>query len=204
MPETRLRCTLETISCNPSFLEYATLDITRYCFRIAIRLLGLSAVINVIWPQTIQRHMGAPPVVPGLKSAAEEYQMIEALDERNAIEPLVLERLNDAFGHSDGLVFSYSSQAWLHIPSVQQLCEYIPNEYTRLIRDDVFGGSMFFDGTFQSIVDPSGIASFQRRYTHNFAGEMVDRNTDLDRPYAPIPHLCRIDRPDVIWVPRGN
>jgi len=109
MPETRLRCTLETISCNPGFLEYATLDITRHCFRIAIRLLGLSAVINVIWPQTIQRHMGAPAVVPGLKFAAEEYQMIEVLDDRYMRQPFVFQGLDDSLSNSDGTMLSYRS-----------------------------------------------------------------------------------------------
>ena len=130
--------------------------------------------------------------------------MIEALDDRYMSQPFVFQGLDDSFRHSDGPVSSYSSVAWLYVPSVQQFCKYTPNEYTRLIGDDVFGRSMSLDGTFQGIVDPSGIASFQRRYAHNFAGEMVDRNTDVNGPYAPVSHLCRIDRPHVIGIPSGD
>ena len=130
--------------------------------------------------------------------------MIETLDERNAIEPLVLKRLNDAFGHSNGRVLSYGSEAWLHIPSDQQLCEYTPDEYAGLIRNNVLGSSMFFDGAFQSIVDPSGISSFQRSCADDLTREMINHDTDLNGPYTPIQHICRIDRPNVIGIPGRN
>ena len=114
---TRLRRALEAIPGNPCFLEYVAFDVCGNGFRISARLLGLAAVIRIIGPQTIQRHMRAPAVVPGFEFRAQKRQVVEALDERNTLEPLVLERLDDAFGDSNGPVFSYGSQSWLHAPS---------------------------------------------------------------------------------------
>ena len=64
--------------------------------------------------------------------------------------------------------------------------------------------AMFFDSTFQSIVDSSCIRSFKWSHGHDLTGEMVNHNTDMDGPYPPVRYLCCVDRPDMIGVPGGN
>jgi hypothetical protein len=96
-----------------------TFDIAWYSLRIAFWLLGLAVVIHVIRPGTLQSHMRPPGVVPAFKFRAEERQVVKTPDEGNALQPLILESLDDAFCDSDSPVFPYGSQAGFDIPLFQ-------------------------------------------------------------------------------------
>ena len=85
-----------------------TFDIGGDGLRFAVWRLGLAFVIEVVGPQTLESHMRAPGVVPVLEFAAQRRQVVKALDEGDASEPFVLERLDDAFCHSNGLALSHS------------------------------------------------------------------------------------------------
>ena len=152
-----LRGRLEAIGGETCFLEYGTFDIGWHGFRISSWLLGLSVVVEVIRPEILQRHVWPPSVVPVLEFGAQKRQVVKPLDERNALEPLALEGLDNAFCDSNGSVFSYGSEAGFDIPLSQQLGKSIPYRNTGLVRDDMFRRPMFLYGAFQGVDDPSGV-----------------------------------------------
>jgi len=115
----KLRGVLEAIGCEPRFLEHMTFDIAGHGFRNARRPLGPAVIVEVIRPEALQRHMWAPDAVTACELGAQERQVVKTLDERNALEPLVLKGLDDAFRHSNGPVFSHGSDAGFDIPFSQ-------------------------------------------------------------------------------------
>ena len=70
-------------------------DIVRDGLRIVLWRLGFAVVVKVIGSKALQCHMRPPSVVPALECAAQQRQVIEPLDERDAFEPFVLERLDE-------------------------------------------------------------------------------------------------------------
>jgi len=56
---------------------------------------------------------------------------------------------------------------------------------TGLIGHNMFRCSMFFNGTFQNIIDPSGIGSFQWSHRYDLTGEVVNHHKDVDGPQSP-------------------
>jgi hypothetical protein len=107
----KLRRVLQAIGGEPCLGENLTFDIAGDGFRVSFWRLGRAAAIQVIWPETLQRHRRPPGVVPALELGAQERQVVEALDKRHASQPLVLKGLDDPLGDGDGSVL------WLWRPS---------------------------------------------------------------------------------------
>ena len=59
-------------------------------------------------------------------------------------------------------MLAHGSEAGFDVPSAQWLCKDVHGEYTRLIRNNVLGISVFLDGAFQS--QQSDIAAPVKRY----------------------------------------
>jgi len=76
-------------------------DIAGDGFRISFRLLGLAVIVEVIGPEALQHHMWSSSVVPAFELSTEERQVVRTLDDRNALKPLVLERLDNSFGYGE-------------------------------------------------------------------------------------------------------
>jgi hypothetical protein len=110
-----------------------TLDIAGHGFRIPFWHVGLAVVMPVVRPETVQRHMWPPSVVPARKFGGQERQVIKSLDERDMFEPLVLEGLDNAFWDSNGPVFPYGSKAEFDVPLSQQFGKGIPDKDLGLV-----------------------------------------------------------------------
>ena len=196
--EQALRGGLEAIGRESCFSEDVMIDVAGHGLRVALRHLGLVAVVQVIWTETLQSHVWPPDVVPVLKSRAQECQVVESLDDRHTPQPLVLESLDHPLRDSDGSVLSYSSEARPDVPLFQQLGKGIAREHTGLVRDEMLWRPVSMDRPLQGFDDPSSIGSFQRKCTHHLTGEVVDGHQDMDGLQAPTQNLRSVDRPDVI------
>jgi hypothetical protein len=199
-----LRGGLETIGGEPCFDEQMAFDMGGDGLRVSLGLFGPASVVDVIRPQTLQHHVGPPGVVPAFELAAQKRQVVKALDDRHAAQPLVLERLDDTFGGRDRSVFAHGSKTWFDVPLSQQLGKGVSGEDTGLIRNDMLRRAVSVHSLLQGLDDPPGVGSFQRKCTHDFAGEVVNGHQDLDRPQTPTPDLRGVDRPDVVGIPGGN
>ena len=72
-------------------------------------------------------------------SSTQGREVVKALDEGNASQPLVLERLNDPLGDGNRAVFAYGSEARFDVPVAQRRREGISDKDLGLIRDGVSG-----------------------------------------------------------------
>jgi hypothetical protein len=133
VPQDSLRGVLEAVGGEPRFGEDMTLDIAGHGFRIPFWHVGLAVVMPVVRPETVQRHMWPPSVVPARKFGGQERQVIKSLDERDMFEPLVLEGLDNAFWDSNGPVFPYGSKAEFDVPLSQQFGKGIPDKDLGLV-----------------------------------------------------------------------
>ena len=194
---------LETVGGDSCLGENAALDIAGNSFRIWLWRLGFAVVVQVIWPETLQRHVRSPDVVPAFEFGAQGHQMIEALDDRHASQPFILERLDDSFCNGDGPVLPYGTDAKLDVPLFQELRKDVADKDAGLVRDHVLRWPVFSHGLVQSFDDPAGVGTFQRSNAHDLAGEMVDGHQDLDGPQPPAQDLRSVDRPDMIRM-RGR
>ena len=68
----KLRRVLHAIGGEPCVGENMTFDMAGDGFRISFGRLGLAAVGQVIWPETLQSHMRPPSVVPAFEFGAQE------------------------------------------------------------------------------------------------------------------------------------
>lgn len=107
---------LEATGGGPYFREGVTFDIAENGFRISAWFHRFVATAPNVSPETFRRRMGPSIVVSAFEFGAPECQVVRTLDDRNALEPLALEHLDDAFRHGDGSVLSYGSEARLDVP----------------------------------------------------------------------------------------
>jgi len=80
-----------------------------------------------------QRGMAAILVVVDIEVLQQLAQMIETTDDGDALQPLVLQREDDAFGDRDGTMLADRAEPLLHIPQEEQVTEGIGDEDFLLI-----------------------------------------------------------------------
>ena len=79
----KLRRVLEAVSCNSRFLEYVTFDIAGHGLCISAWLFRLTAVVEVIRPETCESHVRPPSVVPAFEFRTQGCEMVESVDQRD-------------------------------------------------------------------------------------------------------------------------
>ena len=117
----RLRRVLEAVGGEPCLRKQMAFDIAGHRFRFSVWRLGPATVIQVVRPESLQRHMRAPSVVPTFEFGAHKRRMVKSLDERDASEPFVFKRLDDPFGDSNGPTLAHGAEAGFDVPLIQQL-----------------------------------------------------------------------------------
>ena len=130
--------------------------------------------------------------------------MVKALDERNASEPLVFERLDDSLGHGDGAVFPTAPKRGLMFHCFSSSAKAAPTKTRAWSEMMCFGPPCFRMACSKRLDDPSGVGAFQGCHAYDLAGEVVDGHQDVNGPQAPTPDLRGVDRPDVIGIPGRN
>ena len=71
----------QAIAGEPCFGEDVTFDTAWDGLGISLWRLRFAAVIQVIWPETLQSHMRPPSVAPAFEFSAHERQVVKSLDE---------------------------------------------------------------------------------------------------------------------------
>ena len=120
-----------------------------------------------------ERRVGPEAVVPEGEVRAEPFEMGEALDERDALQPFVLERLDGALGNGDGAVFADRAEALLDAVVSEKFLERAAGELDALVGDDVLRGAELAECVLHSVGDPPGIGPFQGSHGDDLAGEVV-------------------------------
>jgi len=75
--------------------------------------------------------------------------VIQASDDRNAPQPLLLQGEDCTLGNSNGAVLAHRAEALLHVPLPQQPREDAADEDAFLVGDDVLGRSIAQEGALQ-------------------------------------------------------
>ena len=83
-----LRRILQAIGSEPRFGEHMAFDIGGNGLRLAVWCLGLVAIVQVIRPETLQRHVRPPGVVPVFELGTQGREVVESLDNRHGSEPV--------------------------------------------------------------------------------------------------------------------
>ena len=112
----RLRGVLEAVSGESCFGEHVAFDIAGHGLHISVWHLWLAVLIQVVSPETLQGHVRSPGVLRAFEGGAQEHEVVKSFDDRYALEPLILERLDDTFRDSNGPVFPYGPQTGFDLP----------------------------------------------------------------------------------------
>ena len=107
----RLRRVLQAARGESRVVENATFDLAGYRFRFSVWRLGRATVVEVVRPEAIECHVRSRCVVQAFELSAQGGKVVKSLDDRHALQPLVLERLDDSLGGRNGVALLHGSEA---------------------------------------------------------------------------------------------
>jgi hypothetical protein len=147
-----------------------------------------------------QRGMAAVLVVAGCELVQQLLRMVQSANHRHPLQPFVLQREDDPFGHRDGAVLADGTKPLVDIPPDQQVTEGIAEEDTFLVGDEAPRSTVLSEGPSHRAHHPARVGSFQGTDGDDLAREVIDRHQHPRGPNAPPPHSDTLHAPDVARI----